>query len=48
MSLSQLFAGGAGHEDDEAAGQVQAQASAQSDSLDELLDQIDTVLETNA
>ena len=48
MSLSQLFAGGAGHEDDEAAGQVQALASAQSDSLDELLDQIDTVLETNA
>ncbi len=48
MSLSQLFAGGAGHADDEAAGPVQALASSHSDSLDELLDQIDTVLETNA
>ena len=44
MSLSQLFAGGSGHEDDEAAGQIHASSSAQTDSLDALLDEIDTVL----
>ena len=48
MSLSQLFAGGSGHEDDEAVGQIHASSSAQTDSLDALLDEIDTVLETNA
>lgn len=48
MSLSQLFAGGSGHEDDEATGQIHASSSAQTDSLDALLDEIDTVLETNA
>ena len=48
MNLSQLFAGGSGHEDDEAAGQIHASSSAQTDSLDALLDEIDTVLETNA
>ena len=41
MSLSQLFAGGSGHEDDEAAGQIHASSSAQTDSLDALLDEIE-------
>ena len=43
---NQIFAGGPSPEDDvtEAAGQVQARTS----SIDSLLDEIDTVLETNA
>ena len=48
MSLSQLFAGGSGHEDDSDAGQVQMTHTQSTQSIDELLDQIDTVLETNA
>ena len=44
--LNQIFAGGPTPEDDalEAAGQVQARTS----SIDSLLDEIDSVLETNA
>lgn len=43
---NQIFAGGPAPEDDvtEAAGQVQARTS----SIDSLLDEIDSVLETNA
>ncbi|WP_022867760.1 ubiquitin-like protein Pup [Schaalia vaccimaxillae] len=47
MSLNQLFAGSGSddHSDEDgAAGQVQAQTN----SIDDLLDEIDTVLETNA
>lgn len=46
MALEQVFAGGGSDEEDTefAAGQIQAQTS----HLDALLDEIDTVLETNA
>lgn len=46
MALGQVFAGGAGEEEDNefSAGHIQAQTS----NLDALLDEIDTVLETNA
>ena len=48
MGLSQLFAGGNGHGEEEDGGQVFAQSSSQTETLDALLDEIDTVLETNA
>lgn len=46
MPLEQVFSGGADHDDDIdiAAGQVQTQNT----NLDALLDEIDSVLETNA
>ncbi len=47
MPSTQVFAGGgAGEDPEEQGGQIQAQAS--TESIDDLLDQIDSVLETNA
>ncbi len=48
MSLSQLFAGGTGNGDEADAGQVQLTHTQSTQSIDDLLDQIDSVLETNA
>lgn len=47
MAQQQIQGGPATPEDDDLAG-GQVRVSAQSDSLDALLDEIDTVLETNA
>ncbi len=46
MSSTQVFAAGGQGEDDDEAGQVRA--TAETSSIDDLLDEIDSVLETNA